>query len=258
MKIAVIGCGVMGSAFARQFSLHKHRLVLCDHHAEMGKKLAEELDGVFEPNVKAAIKEVEIILLAVKPKDVKAISLEMGPLKDQILVSIVAGASQEFLRHAFPQGTLIRSMPNLALLHGESVIAVVQEPSLSAEVVKKVDQLFQGLGLVFWTPEDKIDAITALAGSGPAFIIEMIEAMVEGGIAMGLAAPEALKLVLQTISGAVALVEHHEGHPGDVRWKISAPGGTTIAGIVTLEEQGVRSGIIKTLLSTYLRAKEIL
>jgi pyrroline-5-carboxylate reductase len=114
------------------------------------------------------------------------------------------------------------------------------------------------MGKIFWVEEGKIDAVTALAGSGPAFVIEVVEAMVEGGIAMGLHAYEALELALQTMKGAISLLEHHRGHPGDVRWKISAPAGTTIEGVLTLEKEGVRSGIIQTLLATYQRSKELL
>ena len=108
-----------------------------------------------------------------------------------------------------------------------------------------------------WTPEDKIDAITALAGSGPAFVIAIMEAMIESGIFMGLRSDEAKALVAQTFLGAVALVKAEKGHPGAVRWQISAPGGTTIAGMKTLEENGVRAGVMRTILATFEKVKEI-
>ena len=130
MKITILGCGVMGSAFARKWVGAGHSLALCDHDIEKGKALAQEVRGNFFPEVEKAVQKGEIILLAIKPKDLKNISLEMGNLKDKIVISILAGTSLEKLKKHFPDATLIRCMPNLALSFGEALIAVVKEASL--------------------------------------------------------------------------------------------------------------------------------
>lgn len=253
MKIAILGCGVMGSSFARRFS--GHELVLCDHNEEKTRALADEIKGTFVANIQEAIQGADVILLAIKPKDLDPIAIEMGELQGQIVFSILAGVDCKHLEHLFPDSTVVRGMPNLALIHGESVIALVESEKSAKD---KMDDILQGMGLVIWVEEDKIDAITALAGSGPAFVIAMMEAMIETGIMMGLKAEESQKLVLQTIRGALSLVENYEGHPGGVRWKICAPKGTTIAGMHTFEEEGVRAGIMNTLLATFQKAKEML
>lgn len=251
MRISIIGCGVMGSSFARRFAQKGYEVVLCDHAIVKGEALAKELEAKFYANPKDAAKGADVVLLAIKPKDLEKIAHELK-LEGQILLSILAGTSIKRLEEYFPKATIVRAMPNLALTQGEAVIALVGERN------NQIDDLLGGLGLIFWTQEDKIDAITALAGSGPAFVLSMIEAMTESGIEMGLSAFESQELVLQTMLGAIALLKAHPGHPGQIRWQISAPGGTTIAGQAAFEESGVRSGIRKTILATYRRAKEIL
>jgi pyrroline-5-carboxylate reductase len=248
MKIAVIGCGVMGSSFARQFAKKGQELVLCDHDAVKGEALAKELGAKFFEAPKDAFKGADLVLLAIKPKDLEKIK---EGLEGKIVLSILAGTSLSRLKEQFPKAKVVRAMPNLALTQGEAVIA------LTGEKLAQIDQLLTGMGLIFWTQEEKIDAITALAGSGPAFVIAIIEAMIESGIELGLTAAESQQMVLQTILGAVALVKANPGHPGEVRWKIAAPGGTTIAGLAAFEESGIRAGIRKTILATYAKAKTL-
>lgn len=257
MKIAILGSGVMGSAFARQLVKQGHELFICDRTPEKGRALADELGAAFNEDPKEAAKEAEIILLAVKPNGLEKIAEQLAGLKGQILFSILAGTSVADLQALFPGMQIVRAMPNLALIHGESVIAVVESEELDPATQAVISGLLEGMGMVFWTEEEKIDAITALAGSGPAFIIAIVEALVEGGIMMGLNAQDAKCMALQMIRGAVSLLEHHEGHPGEVRWKISAPKGTTIAGMHAFEKDGVRSGVIHTLLATYEKSKEM-
>lgn len=246
----------MGSSFARQFSKKGYEVVLCDHAIVKGEALAKELEAKFYAAPKDAVKGADVVLLAIKPKDLEKIAAELKLEGSQILLSILAGASVKRLKEYFPKATIVRAMPNLALTQGQSVIALVGE--LNVDAHNQIDDLLTGLGLIFWTQEEKIDAITALAGSGPAFVLAMIEAMTESGIEMGLSAFESQELVLQTMLGAIALLKATPGHPGQIRWQISAPGGTTIAGQAAFEESGVRSGIRKTILATYRRAKELL
>ena len=255
MKIAIIGGGVMGGAFASAFANKGHDVVLCDRNPEKGKALSKIAEFVEDP--KSAAMSADIVLLAIKPKDLEGLAEKLGDLKGKILLSILAGTGVSTLHKYFPGAQIVRSMPNLALTCNESVIALVEEKSLDVETKKRVQGLLEGLGLVFWTEEKQIDGITALAGSGPAFIIAILEAMVESGILMGLKADDALKLSLQTMRGTVALIEEHTGHPGELRWQVSAPSGTTIAGMKAFEENSVRSGLIETFLAAYNRSIEL-
>lgn len=258
MKIAVIGCGVMGTAFARQFAQKGQELALCDHAKAKGESLARELGAAFIANPSEAVKGADLTFLAVKPKDFEKMAAQIGKLEGQIVFSILSGTNIDRLKEKFPKATIVRAMPNLAMTCGESVIALVGDAHMTPETRNAIDDLLAGAGLIFWTQEEKIDPITALAGSGPAFVLAMIEAMTESGIEMGLSAAESQELVLQTFLGAVALLKASKGHPGEIRWQIAAPGGTTIAGLAAFEESGVRSGIRKTILATYNRTKELM
>jgi len=255
MKIAIIGVGVMGKAFAEAFAKAGHDVVLCDRNPEKGKALAKI--ARFEENPKSAVASADIVLIAIKPKDLEKLAEKIQGLEGKTVLSILAGVSVSTLMGYFPGAQIVRSMPNLALTCSESVIALVEDKSLDAETTCQVEALLEGLGLVFWTEEKQIDGITALAGSGPAFIIAILEAMVESGILMGLKADDALKLALQTMRGTIALIEGHTGHPGELRWQVSAPAGTTIAGMKAFEENSVRSGLIETFLAAYNRSIEL-
>lgn len=257
MNIAIIGCGVMGSAFAKQLSKQGHKLLLCDRNRESLKQLGEETGAQVFENPSDAVRDAQVVVIAIKPYGLGELQESFKPLEGQVIVSILAGVTCETLKGLFAPAIAVRAMPNLALTVGETVMAIVEEPSLSTEQKQTLMDLFCPFGTILWTSEAKINAITALAGSGPAFVIAIIEAMVDGGIAMGLKAGEALELTLQTMKGAVALLEAHEGHPGDVRWKISAPKGTTIEGICAFEQAGVRAGVIETLRATYQRAEDM-
>ena len=149
-------------------------------------------------------------------------------------------------------------MPNLALTCGSGVIGLTEDPALHESVKKSVGALLQGLGLVVWLPEAKIEALTPLAASGPAFVLVMIEAMIEAGIFMGFTAGEAQELVLKTIEGTVDLLRASGKHPAALKWDIASPAGTTIAGIKEMEERGVRAGIAAALMAAYRRNQVLL
>jgi pyrroline-5-carboxylate reductase len=110
------------------------------------------------------------------------------------------------------------------------------------------------MGLYAWMAEGKLEALTAISGSGIGFVLVMIEAMIDGGVHLGFTATDAREYVLKTMEGAVALVRETGKHPAELKLNISSPGGTTIAGLKVMEEQGVRSGIIHTLIASYEKA----
>lgn len=258
MKVAIIGCGVMGAAFANHFA-KEHTVFLCDQEKRKRERLAEEMGGKAVEKMTEAVKEADLVVLAVKPKDMVTVAKETRAQfsEEKLLMSILAGTSHALLRENF-SATVLRLMPNLALTCGQGVIGLVDDEGLSEETKKSAEQLLSGLGLLAWLPESKIEALTALTGSGPAFIFVIIEALIEGGISMGFTAKEAREFTLKTIEGATSLLRATGKHPAELKWNVASPAGTTIAGLNEMEASGVRSGIIQTLHATYLRAKEIL
>lgn len=256
MHIAIIGCGVMGSQLAQR--LHpKQTLSLFDSNEFKIKALSETLGLSFTPKSLAdAVSDADLVILAVKPQNLDEITKELkGVLTpDQILISILAGIPLSRLRKNFDNHSILRAMPNLPLAYGEGVVGITEtkDATLKAELTA----VFKECGLVYWLPEEQFDGLTALTGSGPAFILTCIEAMIDAGIALGFPAPDSRKLVLQTVKGSVALLDKADKHPGDIKWQITSPGGTTIAGLIALEEAGVRSGVIRSFLAAYERTKE--
>lgn len=258
MKIAVIGCGVMGGAIAKHFA-GRHSVFLYDQDKRKASHLAEAIRGVAATTLAEALQDSEAVLLAIKPKDLSGFAKEAEPFlsKGQLIMSILAGTSVDTLKKCFPHGVILRTMPNLALTCGKGIVGLVDDGSLADEKKRQIEELLNGLGLLTWLPENKIEALTALAASGPAFIYVILEAMIESGITMGFAPKESEEYASMMIEGAIALLRHTGKHPADIKWQIASPGGTTIAGLNEMEERGVRSGIIKTFLATYKRAQNL-
>ena len=249
MQIAIIGCGNMGKALGQRLS-QGNQLFFYDHHREKAEHLAKEGYGKACKDVSDALRPSEMILVAVKPQNLKqAAALIKNALRDnQVIVSLLAGTPISALRGHLPTAHIVRMMPNLALLHGEGVIGLSSDETVWAEHLTKI---FEPLGKVYWLPEEKMDALTALTGSGPAFFFTMVEAMIDAGIAMGFTVSDARGLVCQMLQGSLTLLEKTLMHPGDLKWQIASPQGTTIAGLRKLEELALRGGIMNTFLAAY-------
>jgi pyrroline-5-carboxylate reductase len=169
---------------------------------------------------------------------------------------LLSGTTLNTLESFFSPSRIVRMMPNLPLIYGEGVIALCADDR-KAEDKDRLQKIFEVLGKVYWLPEEKMDALTALAGSGPAFFFVMVEAMIDSGIAMGFTAADSQKIVLQMLQGSLTLLEKTGKHPGELKWQVTSPQGTTIAGLKRLEELALRGGIINTFLATYERTRQL-
>lgn len=258
MQMTIIGCGNMGSALAERLS-KSHQLYFYDHHREKAEKLEKEGYGQACLDIRQAVGHAELLFLAVKPQNIKEVGDVIGEElnKEQTVVSLLTGTSIEMLQGFFPKATIVRMMPNLAVLYGEGVIGLSSDKNMPQQPKEDLANAFASLGKIYWLPEDKINGLTALTGSGPAFFFAMVEAMVDAGIAMGFAAPKAQALIYQMLQGSITLLEKTSKHPAELKWQITSPQGTTIAGLKTLEEFAIRAGIMNTFLSAYDRANEI-
>ena len=149
-----------------------------------------------------ALHAAETIILAVKPQNLKQAAdlIKEGLQKNKMLVSLLAGTTLETLRQYFPAVHIVRMMPNLALIYGEGVIGLCADETIKVEDKENLTKTFEPLGKVYWLPEDKIDALTALAGSGPAFFFAIVEAMVDAGIAMGFYSPGSARHCLPDVA----------------------------------------------------------
>ncbi len=260
MDIAIIGCGVIGGAFAHHFA-KKKSVIVCDKNREKSSDLARAIHGEFASSPGEAIQRADVVVLAIKPKDLKHLSKETGSLfkSSQILVSALGGTSLATLRRCFEAPSIIRCLPNLPMICGAGIIGFCLNPEedVSPKLKEKIDGLFQGLGLLLWLTEEKLEGLSALAGSGPAFIYLIIEAMIDSGVLLGFSAQEAKQLVLKTVEGSIQLLRETDGVPSELKAQVASPAGTTITGLQVLEEAGVRGILMKTFHATYQKAQEM-
>lgn len=247
MKITIIGVGNMGTILARYLS-QEHTVVLCDHHLEKGEAIAAEIGGSFFLDPTEAISGADLIIFAIKPKDLGGLArVLLGKISSsQSLISILAGVEISKFKEWFPDSTIVRMMPNLAISIGNGLIAF-SSPQISVEQKKHLDFLFAKMGKVFWIPENKMNSFASLAASSPAFIFVLIEAMIEAGIGLGFSALEAREIVLGVVSGATSLLDQTGKTPGELKWQVTSPGGTTIKGIKELEANSFRIAIWKAI-----------
>ena len=205
------------------------------------------------------VQQADIILLSCKPHGFKTILGEEGmrdALKGKIIVSILAGVTQQQIEEfLYPEGAskvddacrVVRVMPNTASFVGESMSVIqTSDPPLSDTQQKLVEFIFGSIGRVVSLPPAQMDISTALCGSGPAFFALILEAAADGAVAMGLPRAEAQMMAAQTMRGTTGLVLNGE-HPAVLKDKVSTPGGCTIGGLMSLEEDGVRGCITKAI-----------
>ncbi len=258
MKIAIIGCGNMGGALAKRLaatSSQQHEVLLYDTHIEKTQALAQDGYGMACGSIVEAVESAEMIILAVKPGNLAAVAacIQHTAHSRHLVVSVLAGTSIQTLKQLLPHATIVRMMPNLPVVLGQGVIGVAACEAVQSSMKDALTEVFTVLGKVYWLPEDKIDALTALAGSGPAFFYVMVEAMVDAGIAMGFPAQKALDIVYNMLYGSLLLLQQSQQHPAVLKWQIASPQGTTIAGLRKMEELALRGAIMNTFLAAFKR-----
>jgi pyrroline-5-carboxylate reductase len=252
MKIAMIGCGMMGSTLARQLA-KKSSLTIYSRTQDKVKALASEIGAKLTASASEAVSGADVVILAVKPKDFQKAASSFSLTKDQILFSVLTGVSLPMLRKTFPEGKLVRMMPNTALSVGKGIIGFAEEGDLGQVGRSQVEALFKELGLLLWVPDEKMEAFAAHAASSPAFVFLLMEAMVEAGVYLGFSSHESFDIVLSVFEGCVQLLKESKKSPALLKSEITSPGGTTIEGIKALEEKGVRAALFNALEETWLK-----
>ncbi|KAF2959923.1 pyrroline-5-carboxylate reductase [Thermotoga sp. 38H-to] len=252
MTIGIVGVGNMGSIFAEKFSKEAERILLVEKDRE---KLSRFNAFPYEVADLEKVREADLIVLAVKPQD-SHIALSTLKGFDGIFLSIVAGLRIEEIRKYDIQ-KVARVMPNVAVRVGEGVLAAAFSTDMSLEERNLVKSLLEKLGFVVEIEEKLFSAITALTGSGPAFIFVMVEAFLDAALKMGIPFDTAKKLVYRLFRGSAELLIETDEHPALWKHRVSSPAGTTIEGLITMERFAVRSGVIESLVSSYKRALEL-
>jgi pyrroline-5-carboxylate reductase len=209
---------------------------------------------------RAAASAAPTVLLAVKPQNLEAVGGDLnGNLASNTLViSILAGASIAKIRKNLGEGLpVVRVMPNLPALIGCGMAGIAAAPGVSDEQRTEARRMLQTVGKVVELPEDQIDAVTALSGSGPGFVFRLMEAFTAAGESIGLSQEAAELLTRQTFLGAARLIDETGEKAADLRAKVSSPGGTTLAGLGVMEEKGIEDLVRATLEAARDRAREL-
>jgi pyrroline-5-carboxylate reductase len=264
-KISIIGGGKMGEVLAKGISSNKQvsaaDVTVTDVLKQRLQYLKEKYGvSVTDDNLKA-VKDADIIILAVKPQSMAEVLSPLGKLigKKKLVISIAAGIPIGFIEGYLNKGPrIIRVMPNTPALVGEGAAALAPGGSATEEDLNVARSIFDSVGVSVVVKEDLIDAVTGLSGSGPAYVFIMIEALSDGGVLMGIPRDISLKLAAKTMLGAAKLyLESADKHPGDLKDMVTSPGGTTIAGIKALENGGLRAALINAVEAATLRSKEL-
>ncbi|GGF97490.1 pyrroline-5-carboxylate reductase [Paenibacillus abyssi] len=206
------------------------------------------------------IQEADILILAMKPKDIKNTVEEIGEYttKDHVVVSVAAGIKTEtisgLLGHEAP---IVRTMPNTSALVGQSATGLCGGKTAQEEHIEVTSKIFESIGSVFRIPEENMDALTAVSGSGPAFFYYFVEAMLDGAKSVGLEEGLAKELVLQTMLGATSMLMQSGKEPSELREAICSPGGTTLAGLDVLQSHSLNDTVKACVEAATKRAVEL-
>lgn len=264
-KIGFIGAGNMGEALIKGMLLSQNfgpqQLLASDKVSQRLNYLAETYKiKVFKKNSEV-VRRSDVIILAVKPQNLEEALKEVreGFSKDKLLISILAGIPVGKLQGILKRGgRVIRAMPNAPALVQEGATAIFRGDPATEKDVQIARRIFDSVGkTIILQDESLMDAVTGLSGSGPAYVFVILEALSDGGVAMGLSREVATNLAIQTIAGAAKLARESRKHPGELKDMITSPGGTTIVGLKKLEEGGLRASLMEAVEAATLRSKEL-
>ncbi len=263
-NIGFVGGGNMGEALIRGLlaaSLFTaDRISAFDVSASRIEYLTKEYGIRSSESLGALADSSRIILLAVKPQVIAPVlsQLRTHITREKLVLSIVAGVPLGRLEGEFPAGVpVIRVMPNTPALVQEGASALSRGKAVSSEQMEMGLAMFRAVGKAVEVEEKWMDIVTGLSGSAPAYVLLMIEAMIDAGVLMGLPRPLARTLVVQTFLGTSTMLDKTGKHPAELKDMITSPGGTTIAGLRMLENKAVRGAIFEAVAAATKRSEEL-
>ena len=264
MTIGFLGAGKMAEAILSsvvQTGLcEPWEIVACDKSEERRELIAKQYGAAVTDDALQTVKTCKVLVLAVKPQDLDALLAEIkGKLTERhVLISIAAGKTLAALKKAAGvKPRLVRVMPNLALMVQEGMSVYCAAKNAKPADKKLVAQLFGSAGAALELPEKHFDAVTALSGSGPAFIAYVVQAMIEAAAALKLPADAARLLTEQTLIGTGIYLQNTGRDIAEFIQAVASPKGTTAAGLAVLEKSTVKAAFAKTLAAAATRSAEL-
>jgi pyrroline-5-carboxylate reductase len=263
MNIAFIGGGIMASAILGGLlkqGLAPAAVQIVEPWAEARERLARDFPGVqVEPEAGASLSGASLVVWAVKPQTFREAAAPAAPhTKGALHLSVAAGIRSDSIAQWLGTDRVVRCMPNTPALVGRGMTALVARPGVTAADRAQVERVLAPTGATLWVDEEKqLDAVTALSGSGPAYVFYFIEAMAKAGEQMGLPAEQALRLAIGTFTGASELAAAAGEPPSVLRERVTSKGGTTYAALTSMQNDGVAEKFIAAMQAACKRAGEL-
>ncbi len=261
-KIGFIGCGNMGGAIAEAVASSgvETKILLSDMDSTKVEALCKKVNGEKSDNITIA-RNADVIFLAVKPQ---VLSSVIDEIKSEVLprpvviVSMAAGVEMKKIEACFGgEIALIRIMPNTPVAVGEGMILFATNKNITEDYISEFLSIMECAGKIDRIDEKLIDAASALSGCGPAFVYMFIEALADGAVACGLPRDKALKYAMQTVLGSASLLDSSDKHPGELKDAVCSPGGSTIMGVIALENGAFRGPVMNAIRDAFERTKEL-
>lgn len=265
-SLGVIGSGNMAEAIVRGVLrsglLQPSQIIAADVSAQRRELFSRELNILAVAEAADVARQSQTILLSVKPQQMQTVLASLAPVMQPqtLIVSIAAGISTACIEKSLGQENpwrVVRTMPNTPMLVGEGMVGMAAGKYATADDLAVVRRIFESAAAVVEVTEDKIDAVTALSGSGPAYFFFLVEQMVRAGTEMGLTPQQAHTLATKTALGASKMLTTSSDSPQELRRKVTSPGGTTHAAITYMEEHNWPAIIVDALKAAQRRSKEL-
>lgn len=263
-RVGFIGTGRMATSLATGLRsaglVDGSSLFGTDVIAAASKNFQEATGGQTVKTLAELAQNADVVFLSVKPQHMSGVLSELAThiTDSHLIVSIAAGVPLRTMASALGQERrLVRVMPNTPCLVGAGASAFAMGDNAKSEDAELVKSLLETVGIAVEVPENLLDAVTGLSGSGPAYVYQIIEALSDGGVRMGLPRAIATQLAAQTLLGAARMVLETGEHPGVLKDAVTSPGGTTIAGLHTLERGGVRASLMNAVEAATKRSQEL-
>jgi pyrroline-5-carboxylate reductase len=263
IQFGMVGGGVMGEALLSRLIAQKvyapAEILVSEPMAARREVLSQKYGVQTTDDNRQVAQANNAVMLAIKPQifAIVAPELQAALNPSAIVLSILAGTTLAQLETAFANNPVVRVMPNTPAQVGAGVSAISPGRLVQASHLETAKQILQTVGSVVEVPESMMDAVTGLSGSGPGYVAIVIEALADGGVVAGLPRPIAMQLAIQTVLGTATLLQETGMHPGQLKDQVTSPGGTTIAGIAQLEQQGLRSALIEAVRAAAKRSQEL-
>jgi len=255
--LAVIGAGKIGQAIIRASRGCFSRVIGTARRPET-LKAVDGLEAIATRDNRRAVREADIAVISVKPHHFAEVAREIRDVASgKIVVSVVAGVRLSTIERALPGSEPYRAMPNINALIARSTTALAPPERREFSSAELAESLFKCLGSVYWIPEEWMDAWTALVGSGPAFMAEIVDALVLGAVMMGMPRELAYRAILDVMKATAEHLERRGTHPLQLRDEVTTPAGTTIHGLIKLESEGVKAGLMKVVEASTRRGREL-